>query len=297
MTTTFDQSLERIEAGGFLTAEEIHALSSGPDILQLGMLADALRRRLHGTRTTYLRVASCPFDRSFADAVPPAAREISITGVPDSLAVAVSAIRSAKAVAGQRTVSAFSWRDVQRLATGKPHGIPHVLDEMRGAGLDALADLPLDIMTDASRAIERLVQAGFARLRLTYDGAEAVEPEVLWTRASELQGQSGAIQAICPLPATTRTMRPTTGYADVRAVAIARLAAPNIPNIQVDWSRHGPKLAQVALTFGADDIWGVSASDASPEGRRRAPVEEIRRNVEAAGFEAVERDGRVISAS
>ena len=68
--------------------------------------------------------------------------------------------------------------------------------------------------------------------------------------------------------------------------------APNVPSIQVDWQRYGPKLAQVALTFGADDIDGISASDAAPEGRRRAPLEEIRRNIEAAGGEAVERGGR-----
>ena len=78
----------------------------------------------------------------------------------------------------------------------------------------------------------------------------------------------------------------------MKTVAIARLAAPNVPHIQVDWLRYGPKLAQVALTFGADDVDGISASDAAPEGRRRAPLEEIRRNIEAAGFEPVERDGR-----
>jgi 2-iminoacetate synthase ThiH len=38
-------------------------------------------------------------------------------------------------------------------------------------------------------------------------------------------------------------------------------------------------------------VWGVSASDDTSEGRRRAPREEIRRNIEAAGFEPVERDG------
>jgi 2-iminoacetate synthase ThiH len=77
-------------------------------------------------------------------------------------------------------------------------------------------------------------------------------------------------------------------------VAIGRLAAPTSPSIQVDWQRYGPKLAQVALTFGADDIYGVSASDEAPEGRRRAPVEEIRRNIEAAGFEPAERDGAFV---
>jgi aminodeoxyfutalosine synthase len=85
--------------------------------------------------------------------------------------------------------------------------------------------------------------------------------------------------------------RPTTGYADVKAVAIARLAAPEIPSIQVDWSRYGPKLAQVALTFGADDLDAVTASDDAPDGRRRAPIEDVRRNIEAAGFQPEERDG------
>jgi 2-iminoacetate synthase ThiH len=73
---------------------------------------------------------------------------------------------------------------------------------------------------------------------------------------------------------------------------MARLAAPNIPSIQVDWQLYGPKLAQVALTFGADDLDNVTASDEAPDGRRRAPLEEVRRNIEAAGFQPAERDGR-----
>src|SRR5688500_18626892 len=90
---------------------------------------------------------------------------------------------------------------------------------------------------------------------------------------------------------TLYTIRPTTGYDDVKMVALARLAAPNVPTVQVDWRRYGPKLAQVALTFGADDVDGVSPSDDAPDGRRRAPLEEVRRNIEAAGFSPAERDG------
>jgi aminodeoxyfutalosine synthase len=89
-----------------------------------------------------------------------------------------------------------------------------------------------------------------------------------------------------------QTFRPTTGYEDVKMVAVARLAAPNITTIKVDWLRYGPKLAQVALTFGADDLDAVTASDDAPDGRRRAPIEEVRRNIEAAGFSPAERDGR-----
>ena len=65
-----------------------------------------------------------------------------------------------------------------------------------------------------------------------------------------------------------------------------------MPSIQVDWSLYGPKLAQVALTVGADDVDGVSAEDDMSQGRRRAPLEEIRRNIRAAGQEPIERNGR-----
>jgi 2-iminoacetate synthase ThiH len=75
-------------------------------------------------------------------------------------------------------------------------------------------------------------------------------------------------------------------------VALARVAVQNIPSIQVDWALYGPKLAQVALTVGADDVDAVSAEDDSGLGRRRAPLEEILRNIRAAAQDPVERNGR-----
>jgi len=82
---------------------------------------------------------------------------------------------------------------------------------------------------------------------------------------------------------------PTTGYDDVRAVALARLALPSVRNIQVDWTQYGPKLAQVALTFGANDLDRVSTVDDETLGRRRTSVEDVRRNITAAGFTPAER--------
>ena len=109
---------------------------------------------------------------------------------------------------------------------------------------------------------------------------------------ADLQDAVGVIRAFAPLPRRVSTTAPTTGYDDVRRVALARLAIANIPSIQVDWALYGPKLAQVALTMGADDLDSVSASDAAPDGRRRAPLEEVRRNITAAALEPVERNGR-----
>ena len=77
----------------------------------------------------------------------------------------------------------------------------------------------------------------------------------------------------------------------MKTVALARILL-DVPHVQVDWALHGPKLAQVALTFGADDVDRVSPVDDVAEGRRRAPLEEIRRNIRAASLDPVERDGR-----
>ena len=283
--------MERVEAGERLAPTELTELASTPDILSLGMLADGVRRRLHDTRVTYVRVAACAFDEPFAEKVMPVAREVRLTGVPDSLELAVTSVRQAKAVAGDRTVSGFSWSVIEALS--KTDGtVSRVLEELHNAGLDALAQLSLDEMTNPAAAIERVAAAGFDRLRLTIDKAPAAERATLFLLAAELQQRLHCIQAIGPLPLSLNAFRPTTGYDDVKMVAIARLAAPNIATVQVDWMRYGPKLAQVALTFGADDLDAVSQSDDAPDGRRRAPLEEVRRNIEAAGFRPTERDGR-----
>ena len=75
-------------------------------------------------------------------------------------------------------------------------------------------------------------------------------------------------------------------------VALSRILVQNVSTIQVDWDLYGPKLAQVALAFGADDLDSVSAADDQSQGQRRSPVEEIRRGIKAAGFEPLERDAR-----
>jgi aminodeoxyfutalosine synthase len=288
-SSTFDHFMEIITAGGRLPEADITQLASTPDILQLGMLADALRRRLHGTQVTYVRVASCDFDESFTDAVPLSAREVRITGAPPTLVIALTAVERARAVAGDRAVSGLSWLDVERLAEGR---IDDALAQLRAKGLDALTEVPMDCVRDSAAALDQLTHAGYQQIRLTIEKAPSLERPALLLRASELQDQYAAIQAINPLPTSLQAFRPTTGYEDVKMVAIARLAAPNIPTIQVDWLRYGPKLAQVALTFGADDLDHVSPSDEAPDGRRRAPLEEVRRNIEAAGFSPAERDGR-----
>ncbi len=74
-------------------------------------------------------------------------------------------------------------------------------------------------------------------------------------------------------------------------VALARLGLPSVATIEVDWQQYGPKLAQVALTFGANRPGSRFAVDDPALGRRRSNLEDVRRNIAAAGFTPVERTG------
>jgi aminodeoxyfutalosine synthase len=111
-------------------------------------------------------------------------------------------------------------------------------------------------------------------------------------RARDLQAAVGGFRAFAPLPRAMSVSAPTTGYDDVKQVALARLVVTNIDSIQVDWPLYGPKLAQFALTIGADDVDGVAAADPGVLGTRRSPIEEIRGNIRSASLEPVERNAR-----
>jgi aminodeoxyfutalosine synthase len=288
---TFDLLSERVTAGERLSDAELTELAAAPDILLTGMLADSARQRLRGSTVTYLRVASHTVDQDPV-AAPDAARELRVSGEAASLDQALAAVNQLRHIAGDRTIAGFSWGDVTRFVQDTGKTTAAVLSSLRAAGLDAILQVPLDMVGDPEPVLDALTTAGFSRLRLTIERAPAAERTALLLRAATLQDRYGCIQTLNPLPTWLQPFRPTTGYDDVRAVALARLAAPGIPMIQVDWVRYGPKLAQVALTFGADDLDSVPATDDAPDGRRRAPIEELRRNIVAAGLSPAERDGR-----
>jgi aminodeoxyfutalosine synthase len=188
-------------------------------------------------------------------------------------------------------VSGLSWTDVVRLADGDGVAPARLLADLRAAGLEALAVVPVDADDSGSAAVEALLEAGFAQLRLTL-GDSSTDRVASALRAAALQDRFGAVRALNPLSAAVRPFGPSTGFDDVKTVAVARIAAPNIMTIQVDWQRYGPKLAQVALTFGADDFDTVPAIDESAHGPRRSLIAEVRRNIDAASFVPAERDGR-----
>jgi aminodeoxyfutalosine synthase len=271
---------------------EISALAASHDIISIGMEADAVRREKHGNRTTFVRVATVDAAPGAPLVWPAAAGEVRIVGVPLTPAAAVARVREVAGRAKGTPVAAFSLAELEQLALREQITLRAILEDLHAVGLDLVAEAPFDELQDPRRSIEEVNIAGLALARLTVNKLPSADALSWMKRIADLQHTVAVIRAFAPLPRQVNPAVPTTGYDDVKRVALARLAVPNIPSIQVDWALYGPKLAQVALTIGADDVDAVSAEDDSSQGRRRAPLEEILRNIRAAGQEPVERNGR-----
>lgn len=269
-------------AGRPLSAADIAALAATTDILTLGALADDVRRSRHGTTTTFVRVHTLDLVAADAWTAPPAeAQELRLDGQPASLDAALDLVRRARALTGAVTLRGFVLGDLMALG-----GIAG-LAALKAAGLDGVA--LVEPGPDAAAAVTAARAAGLA---VSVAGVvTAPEDRSAWLLAvRSLQQAVGGLRAVAPLARVSDPTTPTTGFDDVRQVALARLALETIPHVQVDWRVHGPKLAQVALAVGADDIDGVTADDDLSRGPRRAPLEEIRRNIAAAGLTPAERD-------
>ena len=82
---------------------------------------------------------------------------------------------------------------------------------------------------------------------------------------------------------------------DLKTMAISRLMLDNFPHIKAYWIMLGIKTAQVALSFGADDLDGTVVHEtiyheAGAETPQEITVTEIERLIREAGRIPVERD-------
>ncbi|RIK86653.1 MAG: aminofutalosine synthase MqnE [Planctomycetota bacterium] len=119
-------------------------------------------------------------------------------------------------------------------------------------------------------------------------------------RLRELQDETGGFQTFIPLafhPDNTGLahIQKPNALMDLRTIAVSRLMLDNIPHIKAYWIMLGIGTAQIALAYGADDIDGTVRHeliyhDAGAETPQMLTVEQLRRLVEEAGREPVERD-------
>jgi len=276
-----------------VTRAEAEALLANPDLIAIGMKGEEARKARTGERVTYgrvLLVSSAPAEQNTSEA-----GEIRLMDRPASVEDAVLRVRETRALAGDLPLTAFSLADLLALAGNDHLALAEASQALREAGLESVAEAPLDGLGDTENAVEviRAVRHGGLHVwRATIDRAGLGSRLDLIERAAVIQAETGALRAFAPLPRLDPADTPATGYDDVRTVAAARLMCGDIPSIQVDWPLYGPKLAQVAIAYGANDIDGVSAVTDPAAGLRRSPKEEIERQIRAAGATPAIRNGR-----
>ncbi len=154
-----------------------------------------------------------------------------------------------------------------------------VLRQLKEAGLDALPGGGAEIFSDRTRlaAWDKKTSADdWLRIHgeahslgiktnctMLYGHIETLEERIdHLIRLREQQDVSGGFLAFIPLafhPLNTELseLPGTTGFDDLKTLAIARLMLDNIPHIKAFWIMVGLKVAQLATVFGVDDIDGT----------------------------------------
>lgn len=120
-------------------------------------------------------------------------------------------------------------------------------------------------------------------------------------RLRALQDETGGFQTFIPLAfhpdnnALGQGKQKPSGMMDLKIMALSRLMLDNFPHIKAYWQMLGIKIAQVAQSYGADDIDGTVVHEtiyhaAGSDSPQELSVAELRRLIEEAGREPIERD-------
>src|SRR6186713_1998268 len=183
------------------------------------------------------------------------------------------------------------------------------MDSCPGGGAEIFAEPTrsriCDHKCDADRWLELAGKVHKAGLKtnatMLYGHIESVEDRVdHLVRLRELQDETGGFVTYIPLAfqpweAPAMSCPETTGFEDLKAIAVGRLMLDNFPHVKSYWIMIGPRLAQVGLSFGADDIDGTVteekiAHDAGAPTAQSMTVHELVRLVREAVRRPIERD-------
>src|ERR1039457_4385943 len=214
-------------------------------------------------------------------------------------------------------IKAFTMVEVAYLARRAKLTIEETLLKLREAGVDSMPGGGAEIFAARVRSIicdhkidgEEWLETARTAHKLGFksnatmlyghieNDADRVD-HLLKLRA--LQDETGGFQTFIPLAfhlgnTPLQHLFTTTGMTDIKQIAVSRLVLDNFPHIKSYWQMMTPKIAQISLRFGADDIDGTvveekiyhDAGATTPQGLRR---HDLVRLITEAGREPIERD-------
>jgi aminodeoxyfutalosine synthase len=173
----------------------------------------------------------------------------------------------------------FTAIEILHLAWLAKKSVRQTLEELRAAGLNSLTGGGAEIFQPSVRsAIAKGKESAAEYLdvhrtwhqmgerstcTMLYGHVESLADRVDHLRQlRELQDETGGFVAFVPLayqPENNRIPAPhrPTGFDSLRTIAVSRIYLDNFPHVTAYWVGLGLKLAQVALSYGADDLHGT----------------------------------------
>lgn len=226
-------------------------------------------------------------------------------------------LRGIKEVRPEVHIQAFTCVEIYHLAelAGKP--VEQTLDVLIEAGLGSLPGGGAEVFSPRIRQLtceRKLSGEGWLEVAKTahrqglrtnatmlYGHIETVQERLQHLDAlRRAQDETGGFLAFIPLafhPKNTALAEhsTTTGINDLKNIAVSRLMLDNFPHIKAYWVMIGPKLAQVALSFGADDMDGTVKEEvithmAGAETEQALGHRTLIRLIQEAGRQPVQRD-------
>jgi aminodeoxyfutalosine synthase len=219
-------------------------------------------------------------------------------------------------------IKALTAVEVAHLARIEGMSTRDVLLAMKEAGVSTLPGGGAEVFSPAARATiadRKLTGAEWLAVHreahqlgipsnctMLYGHVETLEDRVdhlLALRA--LQDETGGFLTYIPLAyhpdhnelgeTLGRTGTATTGFDDLKNIAVGRLLLDNIPHVKTHWPMVTPFISQVALTFGCDDLEGTVVFErVYHEAGAPTPMwlsyDQIITLIRGAGKEPVERD-------
>ena len=211
-------------------------------------------------------------------------------------------------------IHGFSGPEIVHIAGQSNLSIKKTIVRLKEAGLDSIPGGGAEILVDrvrnkispnkctADEWIEVMRQAHKTGMRTTatmmFGHEETIEERVeSMKRIRDLQDETGGFTAFIPWPfqpdnTAMETFTKVGGHGYLLTLAVSRLYLDNIDNIQASWVTQGPKVAQISLFFGANDMGSTMLEEnvvAAAGVSHTLPEKELVKLAEEAGFIAKRR--------
>ncbi len=214
-------------------------------------------------------------------------------------------------------LKAFTMVEVAYLAKRAKISLRETLERLKAAGIDSMPGGGAEVFSERVRRIicdhkidgnEWLETARIAHgiglksnCTMLYGHLETAEDlSDHLVRLRSLQDETHGFVTFIPLafhPENTALshLPKTSGFDDLKQIAISRLMLDNIPHIKAYWIMMTPSVAQIAQRFGANDIDGTVVEekiyhDAGATTAQHLRRKDLLRLIREAGREPMERD-------